>query len=255
MTKDLDGKFALVTGSARGIGHAIATTLAARGAHILAHQRVAGDSPLVAGDSPLVAEIVAAGGAASVVTGELQSIAGVDEVVATTIAALAGRKLDILVHNAGVAELTTLDTTTAESFDRQFAINVRAPLFLTQGLSPHLADGGRVLVLSSVVGRTDFPGILAYAMTKGAMNVFVRNLASELAPRNITVNGVAPGIIDTDMSAWARSPEGKAQTLGLQALKRIGQPNDIADVVAFIASDDSRWVTGQVIEVSGGSKL
>ena len=248
MTKDLDGKIALVTGSARGIGHAIATTLAARGAHVLAHQRAAGDSPLVA-------EIAAAGGGATAVTGELATLEGIAELGRTAAAALAGGKLDILVHNAGIAGESNIATATAEQFEQQFAINVRAPLLLTQALAPHLADGGRVIVITSAVARIEFPNLLSYSMTKGAVNVFIRNLAVELAPRNITVNGVAPGVIETDMSSFARSDQGKAMVLSMQALQRIGQPDDIADVVGFVASDASRWVTGQVIEPSGGSKL
>ncbi len=250
MTTDLTGKIALVTGSARGIGHVIATTLAARGAHVLAHQRVAGDSPLVAA-------IVASGGKATVVTGDLETPAGVAALATSTIAALDGARLDILVHNAGILAGGTYEEETVELFDKQFAVNVRAPLFLTRALLPHLADdGGRIIVLSSVVARTAFPGYLSYAMTKGAVNVFIRNLAAELGPRGITVNGIAPGVIETDMSSiFAGSDEGRAFVLSMQALKRIGQPDDIADVVAFYASAASRWITGQIVEVSGGSKL
>ena len=249
MSNDLGGKIALVTGSARGIGHAIATALAARGAHVLAHQRVAGDSPLVA-------EIVASGGKATAVIGDLETAEGVAALGASAIAALGGTKLDILVHNAGIAERGTLEASTVADFDKQFAVNVRAPLFLTQALSPHLTDnGGRVIVLSSVVARTDFAGLLSYAMTKGAVNVFIRNLAGEFGVRGITVNGVAPGVINTDMSSFAKSDEGRAFILSLQAFQRIGEPGDIADVVTFLASPDARWITGQIIEVSGGSKL
>lgn len=249
MSQDLAGKIALVTGSARGIGHAIATRLAARGAHVLAHQRVAGDSALVA-------EIVAAGGTATVVVGELGTPEGVAAVAASTIAALGGVKLDILVHNAGIGGGGSLETTTVEDFDKVFAVNVRAPLFLTQALSPHLADnGGRIIVLSSVVGRTAFPQFVTYAMTKGAVNVLIRNLAVQFGAREITVNGVAPGVIETDMSSFAKSEDGQAFVLSIQSLQRIGQPAEIADVVAFVASPDARWISGDIIDVSGGSKL
>ncbi len=245
MTKDLEGKIALVTGSARGIGHAIATMLAARGAHVLAHQRTPGDSPLVA-------EIVAAGGKASAVAGDVSETAGLDALVAATLAALGGKPLDIVVHNAGIVEYEGVD---AAAFDRQFAINVRAPFLLTEALKPHLADQGRVIIISSAVARVVFGDIAAYAMTKGAVNTYVLYLAAQLGARGITANAVAPGAIDTDMSAWLRSPEGAAQALGMQALQRVGKPNDIAEVVAFLASPAGAWVTGQVIDASGGSKL
>ena len=245
MTQDLAGKTALVTGSARGLGHAIATTLAARGAHVLAHQRGSGDSAVVAA-------ILAAGGSAEVVSGDLGTAEGAAGLAAATVAALGGKPLDILVHNAGIVEYEGAD---AAAFDRQFAVNVRAPYLLTEALKPNLADNGRVIFLSSAVARIVFGEISAYAMTKGAVNTYVIYLAAQLGARGITVNAVAPGAIDTDMSAWLRSPEGAAQAKSFQALQRVGQPGDIAEVVAFLASPAGSWVTGQVVEASGGSKL
>ena len=248
MATDLLDKRALVTGSARGIGRATALALAARGAHVLAHQRTAGDSALVA-------EIVAAGGQASVVVGDLETPAGVAQLAESTTAALGGAKLDILVHNAGIAAFSGLADTDAAGFDRLFAVNVRAPFLLTQALEPHISDNGRIIVLSSVVGRTAFPGVTPYAMTKGAVNVFVLNLAQQLGSRGITVNAVSPGPIDTDMSAgWLRSGDGAAEAISMQALKRLGQPGDVAEVVAFIASPAAGWITGQDIDASGGTK-
>ena len=147
---------------------------------------------------------------------------------------------------------------TVEDFDSLFATNVRSPFFLVQQLLPVLGEGSNIIVISSigahaVVGKPglDNPSILAYASTKGALETLVKNWAAILGPRGIRVNAVAPGVIDTDMSNEA----GREVTLGMQALKRIGKPEDIADVVAFVASDGARWITGASIPVDGGSKL
>ena len=168
----------------------------------------------------------------------------------------------MLVSNAGISKAATIKDHTVADFDNLFATNVRSPFFLVQQLLPILREGSNIIVISSAVARTvvgkpglDNPSILAYAATKGAIETLVRNWAAILGPQGIRVNAVAPGVIDTDMSNFTKTEAGREVVLGMQALKRIGKPEDVADVVAFLASDKARWITGASIPVDGGSKL
>jgi len=247
---DLTNKIALVTGASRGIGRASAARLAEAGARVIVHY----SASKTAADE-LVAEIRAKGGQADAVGADLSAADGA-HTLAEAVKGLGISKLDVLVNNAGVAELSPFEAQGIESFDRQFAINVRAPYFLTQELLPLLGEGSSVIFLSSVVARVAFEGISAYSATKGAVEVIVRGLAKELGTRGIRVNAVAPGAIDTDMAQdFLGTEESREYIKSVQALKRIGQPNDIADAVLFFASDASRWVDGRSLEVSGGSNL
>ena len=160
------------------------------------------------------------------------------------------------------SKAATIAGHTLEDFDNLFATNVRGPFFLVQQLLPVLGEGSNIIVISSigahaVVGKPglDNPSILAYAATKGALETLVKNWAAILGPKGIRVNAVAPGVIDTDMSNFTKTEAGRDVTLEMQALKRIGKPEDVADVVAFLASDAARWITGASIPVDGGSKL
>jgi len=146
---------------------------------------------------------------------------------------------------------------TEDTFDELFAVNVRAPFFIVQQGLSRLRDGGRIINVSSGAARLAIPEIMAYGATKGALDTFTLNLAKELGPRGITVNSVAPGVIDTDVNAaWLRgNPQAEAAEAALAALGRIGQPEDVADIVAFLASHDARWVTGRVIDATGGVGL
>lgn len=247
---DLTNKIALVTGASRGIGRASAARLAEARARVIVHY----SASKTAADE-LVAEIRAKGGQADAVGADLSAADGA-HTLAEAVKGLGISKLDVLVNNAGVAELSPFEAQGIESFDRQFAINVRAPYFLTQELLPLLGEGSSVIFLSSVVARVAFEGISAYSATKGAVEVIVRGLAKELGGRGIRVNAVAPGAIDTDMAQdFLGTEESREYIKSVQALKRIGQPNDIADAVLFFASDASRWVDGRSLEVSGGSNL
>ena len=168
----------------------------------------------------------------------------------------------MLVLNAGISKAATIKDHTVEDFDILFATNVRGPFFLVQQLLSILGEGSNIIVISSigahaVVGKPglDNPSILAYASTKGALETLVKNWAAILGPRGIRVNAVAPGVIDTGMSNFTKTEAGREITLGMQALKRLGKPEDVADVVAFVASDAARWITGASIPVDGGSKL
>ena len=168
---------------------------------------------------------------------------------------IVGDRLDILVANAGVSKTATIEETTVEDFDRLFAVNVRAPFFLVQQLLPIMSNGSSIVFLSSLGARAVVGTIPAYAATKGAVDTLVKHFAAMLGPRGIRVNAVAPGVIETDMSAFAKTDAGREFALGMQALKRLAQPDDIGGVVAFLASEDARWITGDTIHVDGGSKL
>ncbi|HTM96012.1 MAG TPA: SDR family oxidoreductase [Croceibacterium sp.] len=251
MSKTLANQIALVTGASRGLGRAIAQRLAADGAHVLVHYGRSRDAAVA-----VVAEIAAAGGSAEVVGADLATPEGVRQLVDRTKALLAGRKLDVLVNNAGIAEFASFEDTDADLIDRQLAVNVRAPFLIANGLLDAFAADARLIFTSSVVARAAFEGALAYSQTKGAVNTLVRSLAATLGPRGIRVNAVAPGAIKTDMGeALFATDESTAAILGMQALKRVGQADDISGVAAFLAGPDSKWVTGQVIEASGGSRL
>jgi 3-oxoacyl-[acyl-carrier protein] reductase len=249
-------KTALVTGASRGIGRAIALALAETGAHVLVHY---GRSEQEA--ESLVSEIQTKGGSANAISADLGTPNGA-ALLAKQALSIVGDRLDVLVLNAGISKGARIADYTIEDFDNLFATNVRSPFFLVQQLLPVLGEGSNIIVISSAAARTvagkpalENPSLLAYASTKGAIETLVKHWAAILGPRGIRVNAVAPGVIDTDMSNFTKSEAGREVTLGMQALKRIGKPEDIADVVAFVASDGARWITGASIPVDGGSKL
>jgi 3-oxoacyl-[acyl-carrier protein] reductase len=250
MMTDLNGKIALVTGASRGLGRATAIGLAARGARVLVHYGASADAA-----EAVVAQIRDSGGEAEAIGADLAVADGAHR-LAAAVRERGVAHLHVLVANAGVADLASIEDQTVDSFDRHVAINVRAPFFLVQQLLPILGEGSSVIFLSSVVARVAFDGTAIYSATKGAVEVLTRNLAKELGPRGIRVNAIAPGAIDTDMAqVFLGTEEGRDYIKSLQALKRIGQPDDIADAVLFLASDQSRWVAGRSLEVSGGANL
>lgn len=247
---DLNGKIALVTGASRGLGRATALALATRGARVLVHYGASSEAA-----DAVVAQIRENGGKAEAIGADLAAADGAHR-LAAAVRDLGIAQLHVLVANAGIADLASIEDQTVDSFDRHFAINVRAPFFLVQQLLPILGEGSSVIFLSSVVARVAFDGTAIYSATKGAVEVLTRNLAKELGPRGIRVNAIAPGAIDTDMAqVFLGTEEGREYIKSLQALKRIGQPDDIADAVLFLASDQSRWVDGRSLEVSGGANL
>jgi NAD(P)-dependent dehydrogenase (short-subunit alcohol dehydrogenase family) len=247
----------LVTGASRGIGRAIASALAEAGAHVLVHY---GRSRQEA--ESLVACLHSKGGRADAIGADLLAPDGATLLAKQVRSILVGNRLDVLVLNAGITKAARIADYTVEDFDNLFAINVRSPFFLVQQLLPVLVEGSNIIAISSAQARTvagkpglENPSILAYASTKGAIETLVKNWAAILGPRGIRVNAVAPGVIDTDMSNFTKTEAGREVALGMQALKRIGKPEDVADVVAFLASDAARWITGASIPVDGGSKL
>jgi 3-oxoacyl-[acyl-carrier protein] reductase len=253
---DLENKTALVTGASRGIGRATALALARAGANVVVHY---GRSAREA--ESLVAAIRAEGGRANAVAADLGAPDGAS-LLAQQVRSIVGDRLDVLVLNAGISKSARIADYTVEDFDNLFATNVRGPFFLVQQLLPALREGSSIVVVSSlgarsVVGKPGLenPSILAYASTKGALETLVRNWAAILGPSGIRVNAIAPGVIDTDMSNFTKTEAGREVAMGMQALKRLGKPEDVADVVAFVASDAARWITGASIPVDGGSKL
>ncbi|KMS70366.1 short-chain dehydrogenase [Streptomyces viridochromogenes] len=262
----MTGRTALVTGAGRGIGRAIATRLARDGALVAVHYgRSAAAALEVVAEIrrnggrafPLGAELGVPGDAAAVFDAfdaGLREERG--EEVAGAEAADAGGSLDILVNNAGASGSGPVGQAVPEIFDRMIAVNAKAPFFLVQGALPRMRDGGRIINISSLATRRAFPESLAYAMSKGALDTMTLALAKELGGRGITVNTVGPGFIETDMNARRRTtPEARAALAARSVFDRIGKPSDVADVVAFLASDDSRWITGQYLDVSGGTDL
>ena len=252
----LENKTALVTGASRGIGRATAAALAKAGAHVLVHY---GRSRQEA--ESLIVEIRRKGGNADAISADLGTPEGA-ALLAKQVRSIVGDRLDVVVLNAGISKAARIADYTVEDFDSLFATNVRGPFLLVQQLLPVLGDGSSVVVVSSlgarsVVGKPSFndPSILAYASTKGALETLVKNWAAILGPRGIRVNAVAPGVIDTDMSNFTKTEAGREVALGIQALKRLGKPEDVADVVTFLASDGARWITGASIPVDGGSNL
>lgn len=253
----LDGKVALVTGASRGYGRAIAERLARDGAFVVIHFATNEDAAAAA-----VAAIEAAGGGALPLGAPLDgSSAGVDALFVRLDAGLAalGRAptVDILVNNAAISPRGTLEDTSETLFDEVMAIDAKAPFFLMQKVLPRMPDGGRIINISSQTSLIAFPGVAAYTMAKGALDRLTLVAAKHLAPRNITVNAVLPGIADTDMNAgWLRgNPNSFAAASVYSVFKRVAEVTEIADIVAFLASHDARWITGQLIDGGGGSGI
>ncbi|MBR1216537.1 glucose 1-dehydrogenase [Bradyrhizobium sp. U87765 SZCCT0131] len=245
----LANKTALVTGASRGMGRATARVLANAGAHVIVHY---GNARAEA--ESLLKDIRAGGGRADAVQADLGSLDAVADLVQKTKAIVGGR-LDVLVANAGISGAAAIADQKPADFDRLYAVNVRAPYFLVQGLLPLFGEGSSIVLLSSLAVQAAVGELSAYAASKGAVDTLVKHFAAALGPKGIRVNAVAPGVIETDMSSFAKTEQGRAFILGMQALKRIGQPEDVAPVAAFLASDDARWITGTTIAVDGGSKL
>ncbi|MDQ0763795.1 SDR family oxidoreductase [Streptomyces canus] len=245
----LTGRTALVTGASRGIGRGIAERLGRDGARVAVHY---GRSEAAA--KVTVAAIEAAGGSAFTIGAELETPGAVEALWEEFDRHADG--LDILVNNAGIGASRPIEEIDEGEYDRLFAVNVKAPFFLVKQAAIRLRDGGRVINISSGLARTAaMPHNMAYAMTKGALDVFSRDLSKVLGARGIRVNSVAPGLIDTDNTAgFLHGTEGGwAQAEAYSALGQVGTPADVADVVAFLASDDGRWVTGSWVDATGGS--
>ncbi|KQM20788.1 SDR family oxidoreductase [Novosphingobium sp. Leaf2] len=254
---DLKGKVALVTGASRGIGREIATRLGADGATVAVHY---GKNPQAA--AVTVEAIEKQGGKAFAIQADLQtpetSLDAMFEDFDRCLKACTGQAgLDIIVNNAGQIMFGSVDVLRPADFDKAFAVDVKAPFFVTQRALPRMRDGGRIINISSATARVVNPDVVSYAMAKGALDVFSRTIAQQLGARGITVNSVAPGPTGTE--EFLRMAEGNPAFVDMaksqSALRRLGTPADIANIVAFLASDESGWITGQLIDATGGTFL
>jgi 3-oxoacyl-[acyl-carrier protein] reductase len=245
----LTGKVAVVTGGSKGIGAAIAKALAAQGASVVVNY-----ASSKAGADSVVDAITAAGGKAVAVGGDVSKAADAQGIIDTAVETYG--RLDILVNNSGVYEFAPIEEITEEHFHKHFNVNVLGLLLTTQAAVKHLGEGGSIVNVSSVVSRITPPGSAVYTATKSAVDGITAVLAKELGPRKIRVNSVNPGMVATEgtHSAGIIGSDFETWAVSTTPLGRIGQPDDIADVVAFLASDDSRWMTGESLIASGGSR-
>jgi len=245
-TPSLTGKTALVTGAATGIGHAIALALAAAGATVVVNHNHTGEAA-----DKVVAEIEAAGGTAAAIAADVSSGTEYQAMVEQMLAVYGG--WNILVSNAAVAITKPFAELTEAEFDLSYAVNVKGVFHGMKLAWQHLADGGRIITISSATTGLMLPGYSLYDSTKGAIEQFTRILAKEFGPRRIKVNAISPGATETETYRTGKSAEFLASLEAMSAFGRLGRPAEIADVVAFVASDTARWITAQVIRVNGGT--
>jgi len=239
--KSLSGKVAIVTGASSGIGRAIAERLADEGAIVVVNYNRSEEKA-----KEVVTVIQAKGGKALATQADMGQVADARRLVVDTVRQF--NRLDILVNNAGKFMPKPLEQTTEEDFESVIALNTKGPYFAMQEAARVLKDGGRIVNISTCGTRLSFPGATAYLGSKAALEQFSKGLAQELAPKGVTVNTVSPGFTETGMM----TDEYRQVGLQLTPLKRLGSPNDIADVVAFIVSEEARWLTGQTIQAGGG---
>ncbi len=244
----LTGRVAIVTGASKGIGAQIARALAAAGASVTVNYAGSRD-----GAETVVSEIKAAGGSAIAVQADVAKAEDAQRLVAQTVKAFGAP--DILVNNAGVYEFAPLEAVTAELFHRQFNINVLGLVQVTQEAAKHFSPkGGSIINISSVVSQLSLPGSSVYAATKAAVDTITRVLAKELGGRKIRVNSINPGVIETEgtRNQGIIGSDFEKNILAQTPLGRIGQPDDVAKVAVFLASEDSGWISGETILTSGG---
>jgi 3-oxoacyl-[acyl-carrier protein] reductase len=249
ITKKLAGKVAVVTGASKGIGAAIAKHLAAEGAAVVVNY-----ASSKTGADKVVSEITSAGDKAVAVQGDVSKKADIDRLFVETKKAFG--HVDILVNNAGVYEFGPLENVTEEHFHKQFNLNVLGLLLTTQEAVKHFTPaGGNIVNISSVVGRSPVANASVYSATKGAVDAITKSLAKELGPKKIRVNSLNPGMIETEgvHAAGFIGSDFQKQIVANTPLGRLGQPDDTAKVAVFLASDDSGWVTGETLLVSGGN--
>ncbi|MCY7779807.1 SDR family oxidoreductase [Bacillus haynesii] len=243
--QNLEGKTAIVTGASRGIGRTIAKQLGELGAKVAVNY----SSSALKAES-VVREIKQNGGEAAAVQADLSTVAGVEALFKQTIEAFG--KVDILINNAGVSIFKAIQDVTEDDFDRQFNLNVKGTYFACKQAMIYMEEKGRIINFSTSVAGQMFPTYSVYAGTKGAVEQFTRQLAKEFAAKQITINAVAPGPVNTELFTEGKTEQQIEGLKKLIALGRIGEPEDIANVIGFLVSEQSQWITGQTIRVNGG---
>lgn len=241
---DLTGKVALVTGGSGGIGSETARRLAACGAKIAVHYFRGADEA-----QKVVDDITGAGGEAVALQGDVADSAACENLIRGTLDAFGS--LDILVNNAGISTFMEFGSISAENIDQEFATNVRSVVLMIQAAVPHLEAGAKIVNVSSNIAYAPIPGLTVYCAAKAAVATLTKGFARELGSRGITVNAVAPGATETPMTAWIDEPTRKGMA-DATPLGRIAQPDDIADIIVYLASHESRWVNGQTLLADGG---
>ncbi len=257
MSGKFSSKVALITGSSRGIGRAVALAFAREGATLIGvHYASNADAA-----HATIREIEDLGSKAVAIKADLSRGKEATDRIweqfkAAAMAATGEPRLDILVNNAGVAPAISLSQTSESVFDEVLTVNFKAPFFLIQAIADHIRDNGRIINVSTGFTRVAAPTHPAYAASKGALETLTLALAPEFGSRGITVNAVMPGVTETDMNAaWITVPEARAGAEAMSVFSRVGQPADVADVITFLASNEARWTTGQVIDATGGARL
>jgi len=246
-------KVALVTGGSRGIGKAICKKLAEKNIYVFIQCNKNKEAALA-----LLNEIKSKGGDGFVISADLSQAQGIEHLCREVEKQIKikNQKIDFLINNAGIGMIKEFEETTSSDLEQLWSLNIMAPFLITQKALNWINDGGRIVNITSIVTRMAMPSVGAYSMTKGALDTMTLFLAKKLGPRQITVNSVAPGIINTDMNASSlSSAETKKYMESLSVFNRVGEPEDIADVVAFLVSEQARWITGQRLEASGGTFL
>lgn len=248
--KKLAGKVAVVTGASKGIGASIAKRFAAEGASVVVNY-----ASSKSGADKVVSDVTGSGGKAIAVQADVAKLAEIERLFAETKKAFG--RLDILVNNAGIYEFSPLEGITEAHFRKQFDLNVLGLLFASQAAVKSFdSTGGSIVNISSVVSTLAFPNASVYSATKGAVDAITRVLAAELGSRNIRVNAIRPGMVETEgtHAAGIEESEMQKQVLALTPLGRLGQPEDIAGAAVFFASPDSAWITGETLVISGGNR-
>ncbi|KEZ44043.1 putative oxidoreductase [Scedosporium apiospermum] len=249
----LTGKVAIVTGAARGIGAGIALRLAQEGARVAITYATPSSGPKAVA---LVSRISELGSSAIAILADLANATAPGEIVGKTLSGFGVDHIDILVNNAGVADVHPVEEVTRDMYDHVFDINTRPVFFMTQAVLPNISKGGRIIHVSSTNARTGMPGTAVYAASKVAVEAFTRVMAAEFGPKyGVTVTAVNPGPVATDM--YLSAPDSLRDAMhemvkNVPAGGRMGTPEDIADIVAFLASEKSRWVSGNVVTANGG---
>jgi len=243
----LKGKVAVVTGASKGIGAAIAKSLAAEGASVVVNY-----ASSKAGADVVVSAITADGGKAVAVRGDVSKAADAQQLIEAAVKTFG--RLDILVNNSGVYEFAPIEAITEAHFHKIFDVNVLGLLLTTQAAVKHLGEGASIINIGSVVSSLTPPNSAVYTATKGAVDAITGVLAKELGPRRIRVNSINPGMVETEGSHAAGfiGSDFEKGAVAQTPLGRIGQPDDIASVAAFLASDESKWITGELVRVGGG---